>query len=167
MCVTNSEELDDRMRQMRDHGMSREKKYWHEMVGFNYRMTNLQAAIGCAQLEKIDQLLLRNDNFEQSYKEALDDLGLIQWQKDLPGRRKVVWLVACLSDHKEAISKVLRENSVDVRPFFYCLSDMPIYSAYKFSNDNAKQLSERGMNLPTVQNVNYQQIRDLLSKIDC
>lgn len=166
MCLTNSSELDDRMRQMRDHGMSREKKYWHEMVGFNYRMTNLQAAIGCAQLEKIDQLLLRNDNFEKSYKDALDELGLIQWQEDLPGRRKVVWLVACLSDHKEAISKILRDNSIDVRPFFYCLSDMPIYSKYKFSNKNAKHLSEKGINLPTVENVDYKLIKELLSKID-
>jgi len=144
MCMTNSAELDDRMRQMRDHGMSREKKYWHEMIGFNYRMTNLQAAIGCAQLEKIDQLLERNDNFEKQYKEALDELGLIQWQKEIEGRRKVVWLVACLSDHKEAISNALRENSIDVRPFFY---------------------SEKGMNLPTVENVDYGLIKKILSQI--
>ena len=165
MCMTNSAELDDRMRQMRDHGMSREKKYWHEMIGFNYRMTNLQAAIGCAQLEKIDQLLERNDNFEKQYKEALDELGLIQWQKEIEGRRKVVWLVACLSDHKEAISNALRENSIDVRPFFYCLSDMPIYSKYHFSNKNAKLLSEKGMNLPTVENVDYGLIKKILSQI--
>jgi len=166
MCLTNSSALDDRMRQMRDHGMSREKKYWHEMVGFNYRMTNLQAAIGCAQIEKIDQLLVRNDNFEAAYKEALDSLGLIEWQKNIPERRKVVWLVACLSDHKAAISDALRENSIDVRPFFYCLSDMPIYSKYHFSNKNAKLLSAKGINLPTVENVDYQHIYQILKELN-
>lgn len=164
MCLTNSAELDDRMRQLRDHGMSREKKYWHEEVGFNYRMTNLQAAIGCAQLEKIDQLLDRNDQIEADYKAALDELALIQWQKSYNDRRKVVWLVACLSDRKEEIAEVLKANNIDVRPFFYCLSDMPIYESYAFSNQHAREVSKRGMNLPTVENVNYQQVKEILSK---
>jgi len=57
MCLTNSKEIDVKLRQLRDHGMSKEKKYWHDMVGYNYRMTNIQAAIGCAQLERIDEIL--------------------------------------------------------------------------------------------------------------
>ena len=50
ICVTNSNELNERMRLLRDHGMSKDKKYWHEEVGYNYRMTNFKASIDCAQL---------------------------------------------------------------------------------------------------------------------
>lgn len=165
MCMTNSAELDDKMRQLRDHGMSREKKYWHEEIGFNYRMTNLQAAIGCAQLEKIDQLIEFKEQIEVNYKKYLDELGLIQWQREFPDKKKVVWLVSCLSDRKEEISEALRKNNIDVRPFFYCLSDMPIYKEYAFSNKNAKLLSEKGMNLPTVENIDFEQIKNILSKL--
>ena len=52
MCLTDSEELNNRIRLLKDHGMSKERKYYHEIIGYNYRMTNLQAAIGMAQLEK-------------------------------------------------------------------------------------------------------------------
>ena len=65
MCLTNSKELDAKMRILRDHGMSPSKKYWHDVVGFNYRMTNLQAAIGCAQLERIEEILRFNKNTEK------------------------------------------------------------------------------------------------------
>ena len=57
MCVTNDEELAERMRLLKDHGMSAKKRYWHTVTGFNFRMTNIQAAIGVAQLEKIDQFI--------------------------------------------------------------------------------------------------------------
>ena len=57
MCLTNDEELAEKMKTLRDHGMDREKKYWHSMVGFDYRMTNLQAALGVAQLSKIEKFI--------------------------------------------------------------------------------------------------------------
>lgn len=165
MCMTNSAELDDKMRQLRDHGMSREKKYWHEEIGFNYRMTNLQAAIGCAQLEKIDDLIERKMEIEREYIKTMDDLHLFQWQKEFPDRKKVVWLVSCLSDRKEEISEKLRSNNIDVRPFFYCLSEMPIYQQYAFSNTNAKAISKLGMNLPTVENIDFKHIREILQEL--
>ena len=57
MCLTNNPQLADRLKLLRDHGMSKDKKYWHEVVGFNYRMTNLQAAVGLAQLERINEFI--------------------------------------------------------------------------------------------------------------
>jgi len=57
MCLTNDDELAERMKILRDHGMNSVKRYWHDMIGFNYRMTNLQAALCLAQLSKIERFI--------------------------------------------------------------------------------------------------------------
>jgi perosamine synthetase len=166
MCLTNSDELNTRLRKLRDHGMNLEKKYWHDEVGFNYRMTNLQAAIGCAQLEKIETLIERNRLIERNYIDTLDELKVFTWQQNLEGREKVVWLMTALSEKKEEINQLLKANNIDFRPFFYCLSDMPIYESYAFSpNPIAKNISRLGMNLPTVENVDYLKIKELLTNL--
>lgn len=165
MVLTNSDQLNDRLRVLRDHGMNKEKRYWHDEVGFNYRMTNLQAAIGCAQLDKIDDILANHNAIEQDYKSALDSLGLFQWQKTYSDRKKVVWLVCAMSERRDEIADLLIKNKIDYRPFFYPLSEMPVYSKYHFSSANAKKISKLGMNLPTVDQVDYKRIRDILSEL--
>ena len=165
MCVTNSKELDTTMRKLRDHGMSKEKRYWHDDIGFNYRMTNLQAAIGCAQLEKIEWILDRNDQIEKDYIKHLDHLNLFQWQKTYRQNRKVVWLMSCTTDKREQVMARLTSNNIDVRPFFYCLSEMPVYSKYLFSNKNALIISKIGLNLPTVKDIDYKRIASILSDL--
>ena len=165
MCVTNSELLDTKMRKLRDHGMNKERSYWHDELGFNYRMTNLQAAIGCAQLEKIDSILERNSTIESNYITQLKDLGFIHFQNNLPNRNKVVWLMCCYSDKRESIMQALTENNIDVRPFFYCLSEMPLYSKYSFSNTNALEISKKGLNLPTVKNIDFERIKLILNEL--
>ena len=69
MCITNNDELAERMRILRDHGMNRTKKYWYDLLGFNYRMTNMQAAVGVAQLEQLDDLL-------KTRAERVSDIGI-------------------------------------------------------------------------------------------
>lgn len=152
MCVTNSVALDGKMRILRDHGMSREKKYWHDMVGYNYRLTNLQAAIGVAQLERIEEILLGRKKIEEEYKRYLSDIPLLEFQRDdLPKRKKITWLVSALVKDKkrdEYLSE-LHEKNIDVRPFFYSLSLMPVYKEYVFSGAISRDISERGINFPT------------------
>jgi len=81
MCVTNNQKLDNKMRELRDHGMSKTKKYWHNYPGFNYRMTNLQAAIGVAQLERIEEILANRNKIELKYREVLINCENIEFQK--------------------------------------------------------------------------------------
>ena len=68
MVITNSHALDKQMRIFRDHGMSREKRYVHVVPGFNYRMTNMQAAVGIGQVKHLDQVLLKRNSQEKLYK---------------------------------------------------------------------------------------------------
>lgn len=151
MCVMNNRTIYEKMRVLRDHGMSKTKKYWHTQIGFNYRMTNLQAAIGCAQLEKLNQLLRVRQDLENKYREILTNIPFIEFQKTFPDRKKVTWLVSVLIKNRKRnfYLKKLLANKIDVRPFFYSLGSMPIYKKYLFSSKNSLQISKQGLNLPT------------------
>jgi len=160
MCLTNDSKLDERMRILRDHGMSKTKRYWHDEVGYNYRTTNIQAAIGVAQLERVEQIIAERKLVEQSYKKTLKDISFIQWQKDISGNERVVWLVSIeLKDvNRDVLFEILSKHGVDTRPFFYPLSEMDIYKPYVFSSSNSKTISFKGMNLPTIRNIDYEKI---------
>jgi len=170
MCITNSSELDERMRVLRDHGMSKTKKYWHEEVGYNYRMTNLQAAIGLAQLERIDEILDWRSTLENQYREELKNISKIKFQAIIPERQKITWLVSILIEdgNKDEVLKILNNANIDARPFFYSLCEMDIYKQYLFSNENSLQISKQGINLPTNTSVSVdtiQRIKQNLSQL--
>ena len=156
MCTTNSLELDEKMRVLRDHGMSKTKRYWHDVVGYNYRMTNLQAAIGLAQLERIEEIHSNRREYENNYKDILNNDDFT-FQKDIENRRRITWLVSILLDEtidKEKYLTKLKENGIDARPFFYPLSDMDIYKPYcKDETSTTHKLSKFGLNLPTYESL--------------
>ena len=164
MCLSDSKELDTKIRQLRDHGMSSTKRYWHDVVGYNYRMTNIQAAIGCAQVERIDAILEQRHNIEEAYNRVFEKFSFISGQKVFSNRHKVAWLVSAMVDKedKEKLIEVFQKHKIDVRRFFYPLSEMPIYKKYLFSSKNAKFLSERGVSFPTHKMVDFKLIEEIL-----
>ena len=168
MCVTDSEELNERMRLLRDHGMSRERKYYHEMVGFNYRMTNMQAAIGVAQLEHLDGILEWRSELEKRYCEIFYNIHNIQMQKDdFIDRKKIAWLVTILVDAKkrDGILEELKTCNIDARPFFIPLSEMNIYKNYAKNCIVSKRVSKMGLNLPTSFEIDEEKIKKIGSII--
>ncbi len=156
MCVTNTQELDKSMRILRDHGMSKTKRYWHDVIGYNYRMTNLQAAIGLAQLERIDIIHQNRRKYENNYKNILPK-DKVTFQNDIENRSRITWLVSILLDesvNREEYIQKLKEKGIDARPFFYPLSDMEIYKEYcKNETPITHKLSEVGLNLPTYESL--------------
>jgi perosamine synthetase len=163
MCVTNNPGLDEKMRVLRDHGMSKTKKYWHEYIGYNYRMTNLQAAIGLAQLERIDEIHKDRERIESSYLKELSALKGLEFQKsDLRHRNKITWLVcALIKKNRDKYLLKLQQNGIEVRPFFYSLGDMELYSKYVFSNKVSKEISAMGINFPTNNTVNKRVLKKI------
>lgn len=152
MCVTDSKELNQKMAILRDHGMSRENKYWHEVVGYNYRLTNIQAAIGVAQLERINKIISARERIEERYKRHLAGIEFIEFQNgSLQKRKKVTWLVSILvkNNKKNKYLDEFKKRGIDARPFFHPLSFMPIYKKYIFSNKVSSEISQKGINLPT------------------
>lgn len=156
MCITNDTKLDEKMRVLRDHGMSKTKRYWHDVVGYNYRMTNLQAAIGVAQLERIDIIQKSRRAYENGYKEVLSDKFFV-FQKDFKNRKRITWLVNVLLDesiNKEKYIEECKQRGIDVRAFFYPLSDMDLYKVYcSVDTPIAKMLSERGLSFPAYESL--------------
>lgn len=168
MCITNSEELNDKMRILRDHGMSKTHKYYHEVIGFNYRMTNMQAAIGTAQVERIDRILEWRGKLEEQYREKFDGIaGITLQNNNLPGRKKIAWLVSALinEDKRDAVLAKLKENDVDVRAFFIPLSEMDIYRKYAADCKISRKISRMGINLPTAYEVNGESIERIRNMI--
>lgn len=162
MCVVNSRHLEGRLRILKDHGMSRSKKYWHDVVGYNYRMTNLQAAIGVAQLERIDSILVARAGIEGEYRKHFSGMKSVEFQRmDLPKREKITWLVSALvkNDKRDSVLKRLKKRGIDARPFFYSLSGMPLYRRFCFSSVNSSRISRMGINLPTVSEVDIEDVK--------
>lgn len=168
MCITDSEELNKKMCILRDHGMSKEKKYYHEVVGFNYRMTNLQASIGVAQVERIDDILEWRARLEEQYrKEFVGKRDIVMQRNDFPGREKIAWLVSILVEDRkrDRILDKLKENGIDARSFFVPLSEMDIYKKYAKKCKRSKQISRMGINLPTAYEIAQKDVRKIVDLI--
>ena len=161
MITTNDENLYERMRHLRDHAMSKEKRYWHTEVGFNYRMTNVQAALGLAQLERIDEIIAKKRLIFEWYKEGLKDIEGIKLNYEAPWAKNVYWMV-CLEvegyteKQRDELMKRLKEKNIDTRPYFYPLSDMPMFE--KADTPIAHKVYQRGLNLPSYFDITKDQV---------
>lgn len=152
MCLTDSEELARSLRIVRDHGMSPNRSYWHEQVGYNYRITNLQAAIGQSQLWRVNEVLRRNARITRLYEEALEAIPGVRFPPALPSEYEpVVWMtcVQVPADKRPSIMRAAREAKIEMRPFFHPLSTMPPYSQYARPCPNSVEVAAAGVNLPT------------------
>ncbi|MFI3201748.1 MAG: aminotransferase class I/II-fold pyridoxal phosphate-dependent enzyme [Eubacteriales bacterium] len=164
MCLSNDSRLIEKIRLLKDHGMSKERKYYHTVVGYNYRMTNLQAAIGVAQLERIEQIHEMRYELEGRYRNGLLTSKRVELQKNnLSNRKKIVWLVTILvdDDKRDSCLSKLKEEGIDARQFFIPLSEMELYKEYTFSNRISKQIASRGISLPTTRDITDETINKI------
>jgi len=152
MLLTSEPELAERMRTLRDHGMKPERRYWHDEVGYNYRMTNPQASIGCAQLDRLDDLLAHRDGLARLYRSKMDGIPGLAFPKAMDKRAgPVTWFVCAQvpADKRAALIQACKEKAIDLRPFFHGLSVMPAYRKWGRPCPNSDLLSRTGVNLPT------------------
>ena len=161
MITTDDEEVYKKMRYLRDHAMSKEKRYWHTEVGFNYRMTNLQAALGVAQFERIDELLAKKKEIFEWYRDGLKDVKGIRLNHQASWAKNVYWMV-CLeldgyreSQRDEFIQK-LKVKNIDSRPYFYPVSDMSMYE--NVDTPITHKVYQRGLNLPSYFDITQEQV---------
>lgn len=154
MITTNDPELAEKARFLKDHAMSKEIRYFHPEVGFNYRMTNIQAAIGLAQLERIDTILVRKREIAQLYHEYLKDCEGVILQPEAAWAKNVYWMYSILITNtslldRGSLMRRLRKRGVDSRPFFIPMHKLPPFREEDGDYPIAEELSKRGINLPS------------------
>lgn len=154
MLTTNDDELAARMRLLRGQGMDPQRRYWFPVVGYNYRMTNIQAAIGLAQLEEIDAALAARRQLAAWYNEALGGLvNHLALPSEVGCAKHAYWmytvyLIGGGEARRDALMSQLAAQGIETRPVFYPMHVLP---PYKCREDFpiADTWAARGINLPT------------------
>jgi len=160
--LTDEEKLNNRMRIMRSHGMRETKRYWHDVVGYNYRLTNLQAGLGCAQLENADKIIKEKMRVYQKYLENLSDVPGIEFQHISNEVKPIIWAVAIKinpkyfkGDRNFLIRELLKRN-IETRPGFYPFSIMPLYNTSPLPI--SESISKNIISLPSYPSLSYDDI---------
>jgi perosamine synthetase len=167
MVVTQNAELAERARHFRGQGLADNREYWHDVVGYNYRMTNICAAIGLAQLERANKFLSKKRELAAKYQQQL--IGWpVQVHTESPNTTHSYWMISMLVENatdRDRLRNHLREKGIETRPLFYPAHTMPMYSARQSSFPVAEDLSQRGINLPSWPGLNDAQVQTIVSVI--
>lgn len=171
MCLSSRPEVVDRMRLLRGHGMREGERYWHRAIGYNCRMTNLQAAIGLGQLERLDTLLAARNRIHAVYEEAF--LGKEYFfRTTVPeGAAPVVWLESRVlapekSLERDRLIEDLASEGVETRPFFHPMGSLPAYRRFGEADRHSSFFSGHGFNLPTWVGLKDSEVREI-ARLTC
>jgi len=157
MIATDSRKIYERVNFFKNQAHIPENSYWHTKIGFNYRMTNLQAAVGCGQMRKLDLLINKKRKIFKWYKKHLSDLKDITLNEQRKNTKSVYWMSSLVlgesirkKSSRDNLMKLLKKDGIETRPFFYLVSKMPMYHKERsYANLTAHNLSQNGLNLPS------------------
>ena len=166
MVYSNDEEKIKRVASLKNQAVSSEIEYWHEEIGYNYRMTNICAAIGLAQIEVAKDLIAKKQKIAFLYKDYLKNLP-ITFQKEEYNSFHSFWMVTILvkdKSQRDDLRYFLKNNNIDTRPVFYPANKMkPHWTPDSFSIANF--VSDTGLNLPSYPDLNENDIKYICKKI--
>ncbi len=168
MVVTNDKKLVDKMRHLTTQAKSDALEYVHDEVGYNYRLSNIQAAMGVAQMEKLDEYIAIKRRNARLYKELFSDLDDVEFLWEMPWARSNFWFYAVKvkKAHKNPLIKYLISKSVQVRPIWKLLNTLPMYrscTAYKI--EAAKEAYNTCINIPCSTDLAEAQIKRVVKAI--
>ncbi len=152
MLTTSDEQLYQRAKRLRDHAMSAERRYFHEERGFNYRITNLQAALGVAQLERIDEFLERRAEIMSWYASEIACDKAVRLNEVKNWAKSAFWMVCLEVDwfdeaRRDSFMRKLKAQGIDSRPYFCTMSSLPMYRQNPLPV--AARKARVGLNLPS------------------
>jgi perosamine synthetase len=151
MVVTNNSSLHEKVVHLKGQGLAKDREYYHDIVGYNYRMTNICAAIGCAQLERADELTEKKILIAKWYEEKLRSLP-VTFHSQVGNVRHSFWMISILlkdSKERDKIRVHLKQNGIETRPTFHPVHLMPMYFEVGLLLPVAESLGSRGINLPS------------------
>jgi perosamine synthetase len=158
MVLTDDDDVGERLRSLRNLGFRPERRFHHEQLGFNLRLTNLQAALGVAQLERMEQIVARKREVASRYTTGLAGVEGLQLPLEKPWARSVFWMYGIVIDESTGhdavtVAERLRELGVDTRPFFLGMHEQPaLHRLGLFLEEHhpvAERLARQGLYLPS------------------
>lgn len=170
MFVTNDASLYERVFTLSNHGRAagQKRQFWSDMIGFKYKMSNLQAAVGLGQVERIEELVAGKRRVFQAYAEGLGNLPL-RMNPEPEGTRNGYWMPTIVVDEhvpfdREALLADFADKAIDGRVFFWPLSMLPMFEE-KPKNSVAYDLYERAVNLPSYHDLTDEEIERVCSVV--
>ena len=154
MLVTNDDELYQRALKIWDQGRNPSRTFWIDADGVKFKMSNIQAALGLAQLERVDELIEMKRRLFAWYQEGLAETPYISLNEEVQGARSIYWMSSFRLDESAPVSrddliKRLREVNVDTRPVFPAISQYPIWPRHQDSQPTALRVGLQAINLPS------------------
>jgi perosamine synthetase len=172
MVVTNDPTIADGVRRLKGQGMDPDRRYWFPTIGYNYRMSNIAAAIGLAQLEKVDYHMARRREIADHYIKELAQTPGISIQPEKDWARNVYWMTSAVLEENLPITRDdlmtgLAEAGIETRPFFYPMHALPMYQkdVDGVSFPVADRLAKNGLNLPSSATLSHKDVSYVCSQI--
>jgi len=163
MITTDDEEKANHIKFLVNQARDTSKGYYHPEIGFNYRMTNLEASLGLAQLERVDEFLEKKRKFATIYREHLEEIKEIEFQKEYEKGKSSWWLTSIKINAEKSIPDIQEElgkMGIPTRRIFVPIVDFPPYKKYKTSDyKSAYEIYRKGLNLPSSTVNKYEDIR--------
>jgi perosamine synthetase len=167
MLIFNSKEHDKKARILRDHAMDPKRRYWHNDLGYNYRLTNIQAAIGLAQLEKIEYFINQKKNIANQYEERFINQTYFEIPNQVTNSQHSFWVYTIILNKniinkRDKIINEMLKYGVETRPTFYAVDSMPYYQSidsYKINRPVSNEIAKAGISLPTFPSLDITQIK--------
>jgi perosamine synthetase len=167
MVTTNDRTLHERATHFKGQGLAKYREYWHDTIGYNYRMTNICAAIGLAQLEEADKIILKKRQLAGWYRKYLSSCPL-ELHTEAEDVFHTFWMVCVLveqADLRDRLRAHLSEHGIETRPTFYPIHAMPMYAHNYYRLPVAEDISWRGINLPSYPDLAENDVREICSLI--
>jgi perosamine synthetase len=169
MVLTDDEELHQRAALFNDHCQDPEKRFWNLDLGYKYKMSNIQAACGIAQLERLDELVARKREIFGWYQSRLGGVAGLQLNCERSGTTNAYWMTTVIVNRsfgmeKEQLMESLGQHGIQTRPFFYPLSELPPLKA-EADTPVALDLSPRGINLPSAHDLSEDDVDYVCSRL--
>lgn len=174
MVLTDDPHLAQKARSLRDLCFQADRRFYHEELGFNFRMTNLQASLGLAQLERMDQIVAKKRWMGQEYTKRLQDVPGLQLPVERPWARSVYWMYGVVLSEDTGMdanqfAQKLREHGVDTRPFFLGMHEQPVFRRRGwFQNESypvAERLARQGLYLPSGMALTEEQLEQVVQAV--
>ncbi len=167
MVVSNDYYMYDKAYHLKMHGVSTVREYWHDVIGYNYRMTNICAAIGLAQLERADEIIKKKRAIADLYNKNLKGLPVTP-HSEAKDTVHSFWMYSIMTESvkvRDALRKHLADKGVETRPTFYPVHTMPMFTHQYQKIKVAEEIAIRGMNLPSWPELSSEQVLEVCSVI--